>query len=151
MIMLLQSVAAFVGLFRKKIKCPWNVLFAWPQPEPGPAACSGSAEVKHDNKINKWENKKGWDSQSETRQQLRIAPREDRTPGTILPPLTGAWKTFQPQWRWDNITPTNLIPTNTGELGLGGPANIWWQTFAQWPKSQVKRFIILDFHPKFAL
>ena len=24
-----------------------------------PAACSGSAEVKHDNKINKWENKKG--------------------------------------------------------------------------------------------
>ena len=38
MMLLLQSVAAFVGLFRKKIKCPWNVLFAWPQPGPGPAA-----------------------------------------------------------------------------------------------------------------
>ena len=43
---------------------------------------------------------------------------------TSLVPRTGALKAFQPQWRWDDITPTNLIPTNTGELGLGGPANI---------------------------
>ena len=35
--------------------------------------------------------------------------------------ITGAWKTCQPKWGWDDITPTNLIPTNTGELGLGVP------------------------------
>ena len=45
----------------------------------------------------------------------------------------------------------NLIPTNTGELGLGGLANTCWQNFAQWAKSQVNRFFILDFHPKFTL
>ena len=41
--------------------------------------------------------------------------------------------------------------TNTGELGLGGLTNIHRQNFAQWAKSQVNRFIILDFHPKFTL
>ena len=35
-----------------------------------------------------------------------------------------AISTIQPRWRWDDMTPMNLIPTNTGELGLGGPANI---------------------------
>ena len=25
--------------------------------------------------------------------------------------VTGAWKTCQPKWGWDDITPTNLIPT----------------------------------------
>ena len=45
----------------------------------------------------------------------------------------------------------NLLPTNTGELGMGGLANICWQNFAQWAKSQVNRFFILDFHPKFTL
>ena len=45
----------------------------------------------------------------------------------------------------------DFIPTNTGELGLGGLANIHRQNFAQWAKSQVNRFFILDFHPKFTL
>ena len=39
------------------------------------------------------------------------------------------------------MNPMNLIPTNTGELGFGGLANIHQQNFAQWAKSQVNRFI----------
>ena len=45
----------------------------------------------------------------------------------------------------------NLIPTNTGELGMGGVANIHQQNIAQWAKFQVKRFFILDIHPKSTL
>ena len=30
------------------------------------------------------------------------------------------------------MKPMNLIPTNTGELGLEDLANIHWQNFAQW-------------------
>ena len=47
------------------------------------------------------------------------------------------------------MKPINFIPTNTGELGLGGLANIHQQNIAQWAKYQVNCFFILDFHPKF--
>ena len=46
------------------------------------------------------------------------------------------------------MRPMNLMPTNTGELGMGGVANIHQQNIAQWAKFQVKRFFILDIHPK---
>ena len=49
------------------------------------------------------------------------------------------------------MKPMNLIPTNTGELGLGGLTNIHQQNIAQWAKFQVNRFFILDSHPKSTL
>ena len=72
--------------------------------------------------------------------------------GTVLivASLTGAKNFCQPWWRWTEMRPMLLIP-NTGELGMGGHANICWQNFAQWAKYQVNRFFILDFHPKFTL
>ena len=33
--------------------------------------------------------------------------------------------------RMTEMRPKNLIPTNTGELGMGGHTNICWQNFAQ--------------------
>ena len=45
----------------------------------------------------------------------------------------------------------DLIPTNTGELGMVGLANIHQQNIAQWAKSQVNRFFKSDFHPKITL
>ena len=64
---------------------------------------------------------------------------------------TGALKSFQPRWRWTEMKPMNLVPTNTGQVELGGLANICRENFAQWPKFQVNRFFILDIHPKFTL